>query len=134
MTTVLQVEEHPDGTVGVNAIITGNWSRLEKVLATPQALGATGGAIDCDEGQVWETATLTGATTFTTANLKAGSKAVIKMTADGSGPYNFTFPGGWTFVGGTAPASIAASKTAILEIWSYGTTDAGVVARYTVQP
>jgi hypothetical protein len=38
------------------------------------------------------------------------------------------------FVGSAAPASIAANKTGLLELYSYGTTDANVVARWSVQP
>jgi hypothetical protein len=135
LTTVLELERHPDGTVGVNAIVTGNWSRLEKVIGAVEAIGATG-TVDLDfaeEGQK-EHATITGAITFTTSNLKAGRRVTVKGTADGSGPYNFTFPGGWVFVGSAAPASLAASKTFLLELFSYGTTDADVVARYTVEP
>jgi hypothetical protein len=79
------------------------------------------------------TLSLTGDVTFTTSNLAAGQTMEIAITADGSSR-NFTFPGSWVFVGGSAPASIAASKKAILRLTSTSTADSGVIATYLVQP
>lgn len=39
LTTILELETHPDGTVGVSAIITGNWSRLEEIFDPTLASG-----------------------------------------------------------------------------------------------
>jgi hypothetical protein len=76
------------------------------------------------------TLALTGDITFTTSNRAAGRGIKIKILADGS-TRNFTFPA-WIFLG-TAPTSIAANKTAILSIQAYSTTDASIVAAYSVQ-
>jgi hypothetical protein len=81
----------------------------------------------------FETVTLAGNITFTTSNLAAGRSKTIRIIGDGSSR-NFTFPGGWIFVGAAAPTSLAANKTAILTMTSFGTTDANVVAAYSAQP
>lgn len=80
-----------------------------------------------------QTVSLTGNITFTTSNLVTGRAAAVRVISDGS-TRTFTFPAGWTFIGAAAPANIAASKTGILSLTSFGTTDAGVVAAYAVQP
>ena len=76
-----------------------------------------------------ETLALTGNTTFASLNLAAGRKVRIFITADAS-TRNLTFPGGWIFVGGAAPASLAASAVALLTLTSYAADDAHVVARF----
>ena len=57
----------------------------------------------------------------------------IRIIGDGS-ERALTFPAGWTFVGAAAPATLAADKTAILTLTSFGTTDANVVAAYAAAP
>ena len=79
-----------------------------------------------------QTVSLTGNITFTTSNRGAGKCKTVRIVSDGS-TRNFTFPS-WTFVGATAPASIAASKTAILHLYCFGTNDTDIVAHYIVQP
>lgn len=76
--------------------------------------------------------TLAGNITFTTSNKASGLSLRVRIKADGSSR-NFTFPG-WVFVSGSAPGSIAANKTAILELQCYGTADSDIVARYSVEP
>lgn len=75
---------------------------------------------------------LTGDITFTTSNLQPGRKKTVIISCDGS-IRNFTFPA-WIFIGGSAPTTIAANKTAVLTVYSPGTTDAACVASYAVQP
>jgi hypothetical protein len=58
---------------------------------------------------------------------------IVKILGDGS-LRTLTFPVGWKFVGGTAPANIAANKSALLTLHGFGTTDADVVAHYLVEP
>ena len=76
---------------------------------------------------------LTGNITFALTGDLFGSHLWLRVKCDGT-QRTLTFPGGWTFVGAAAPANIAANKTAILELWSQGTTDSTIVARWTVQP
>jgi hypothetical protein len=82
---------------------------------------------------VYRTLALTGNVTFTTSNLVAGRQASVRIVADGS-IRTLTFPAGWKFLGAAAPANIAASKTAVLSIVSFGVADADVVVAYSVQP
>jgi hypothetical protein len=32
LTTILEIETHPDGTVGIASIVNGNWERLEEIF------------------------------------------------------------------------------------------------------
>jgi hypothetical protein len=81
----------------------------------------------------FQTLNVTGNLTFAGgSNLAAGRSATLRLKATVLS--TLTFPAGWTFVGSGAPASIAAGKTAILSLTSFGTTDADVVAAYSVQP
>lgn len=87
--------------------------------------------LDFDETD-FQTLSLTGNVTFTTSNLAAGRTVTLKILSDAS-IRTFTFPA-WIFVGTAAPASIAASKTAILSLTAFGATDASTVAAYAEQP
>lgn len=80
----------------------------------------------------FKTVVLTGAVTFASANLVAGKTATIRITG-GASSRNYTFPAGWVFVM-TAPTALAANKTGLLILRSFGTADANVVAWYAVQP
>jgi hypothetical protein len=80
----------------------------------------------------WKSISLTGNIAFTSSNLAADREIAVRIVSDGSSR-NLSFPVGWVFVGATAPASIAANKTAILSLRAFGSTDATVVASYVVQ-
>jgi hypothetical protein len=151
------LENHPVGTTGLNGIINGNWEKLEAIFL-PLAAATPGGRIQWDPtakkfslrpalavlaysatptwslaGAVTQTLALTGNVTIATSNLTAGAEGKLLITADGT-LRTLTFPAGWVFLGGAAPANIAASKKGLLEILSTTTADSGVVARWTVQP
>lgn len=74
---------------------------------------------------------LTGDITFTTSNKASGLSLRLRIKADGSSR-NYTFPS-WVWTGAAAPTSIAANKTAILELECYGSADSDVVATYSVE-
>lgn len=76
---------------------------------------------------------LTGNLSLTATNMDYGKSFLLRIAADGSAR-NLSFPVGWKFVGAAAPASIAANKTALLELKAFGTTDTDVVAQYDVEP
>jgi len=84
-------------------------------------------------GADFQTVTLAGVLEFTTSNLAAGRSKTVRIIGDGS-ERALTFPGGWTFVGAAAPATLAANKTAVLTTTSFSTTDADVVAAYAAEP
>lgn len=71
------------------------------------------------------------ATTFETSNRGSGRSATIKVIAGASG-CTLIFPA-WVFVGGAAPASLAANKTAILRIHCWGNNDSDITAEWAVQ-
>jgi len=151
------LENHPVGTTGLNGIINGNWETLEAIFL-PLATATTAGRVAWNPstkkfslraalaaitysgtpvlnmgGAVTQTLALTGNATFTTTGLIAGGDLRVVITADAS-LRTLAWPGGWKWIGGTAPANIAANKTAILELISTSAADSGVVARWTVEP
>jgi hypothetical protein len=76
---------------------------------------------------------LTGNITFTGSGYLFGSHLEVFIICDGT-QRTLTFPAGWVFIGAAAPANIAASKRGLLQLWSTGTTEADVWARWLVQP
>ena len=151
------LESHPVGTTGLNGLINGNWEKLEAIFL-PLAAATPGGRISWDpatkkfslraalavlaysatptwalNGAMTQTLALTGNVTIATSNLTAGAEGKLLITCDGT-LRTLTVPAGWVFLGGAAPANIAASKKGLLDILSTTTADSGVVARWTVQP
>ena len=76
---------------------------------------------------------LTGNVTFTASNLATIGNLFLRLKSDGT-LRTLTFPAGWRWIGAAAPANIAANKVALLWLWSFGVTDADVMARYLVEP
>lgn len=116
-------------TAGTSVVIAGVAAQVVDVHSTLTYAAST--AIDF-AGDPLKTVSLTGDITFTTSNKAAAKSVTIRIISDGS-IRTFTFPA-WVFVGAAAPASIAASKTAILTLTAYGTNDTDIVAAYAVQP
>ena len=81
--------------------------------------------------ETFKTISIAAATTFTASNYSAGRTVTVRVTSDAT-QRALTFPTGWVFVG-TRPTAIAASKTGILTITSFGTTEANCVAAWAVQ-
>lgn len=77
------------------------------------------------------TLSLTGNVAFTTSNRTATKSRVIRILSDGSA-HTFTFPA-WKWIGSAAPTTIAANKTAILSLLSFGTADTDIVASYNIE-
>jgi hypothetical protein len=76
--------------------------------------------------------TLTSDTTFSAVGHGFGSRLELRILCDAT-PRNLVWPA-WKFVGGAAPASIAANKTALLQLWAFGLAESDIVARYLVEP
>jgi hypothetical protein len=76
---------------------------------------------------------LAGNVVFSGSGYLFGSYVIVRIVCDGTNR-TMGFPSGWKFVGSAAPASINANKTALLHLWSFGTTEADVVAQYIVEP
>jgi hypothetical protein len=77
------------------------------------------------------TISLTGDLELLTSNLANSREVRLRLVNDAT-ERTLTFPADWKFVG-TKPATIAASKVAILSLGAFGTTNADVVAAYAVQ-
>jgi hypothetical protein len=77
--------------------------------------------------------TLTGDIAFSAVGQLFGSEMQLRITCDGT-TRNLSWPAGWKFVGAAAPASIAANKTALLQLWAFGLNDTDIVARYLAEP
>jgi hypothetical protein len=76
---------------------------------------------------------LAGNVVFSASGYLFGAYVIVRIVCDGTNR-TLGFPSGWKFVGSAAPASINANKTALLQLWSFGTTEADVVAQYIVEP
>ena len=134
LTTVLEIETHPSGTVGLNGVVNGNWNRLEKVFGAVETLGSSGSInLDANEERSKALDALTGNVTFTTSNLVAGRHLRVRIPNGGT-LRTLAFPAGWNFLGANAPASIDANKVAVLELSVWGSTDSDVDAVFSVEP
>jgi hypothetical protein len=76
---------------------------------------------------------LTGNVTFT-AILPRGFKRAAVMVFGDTTSRNLTWPSPWRWVGSAAPASLAASKAGLLELFIYDDNDSSVLARWSAQP
>ena len=81
----------------------------------------------------FRTLALTGDVTFTLGNKVSGVGMALLLSAGGS-LRNLSWPSGMKWVGAAAPASLAANKVAVVQLWCFGATDADVVARYLAEP
>jgi len=77
--------------------------------------------------------TLTGDIAFSAVGAFYGSTMTVRITCDAT-LRNLNWPAGWKFVGAAAPASIAANKTALLQLWAFGVNESDIIARYLVEP
>ena len=117
---------------------TGNWQCTGRTtlsrLVISQAIIPYAGTTNLNfDGLGTQTITLAGNLTLTTSNLAAGKSLLVRIIADAS-LRTLTFPAGWRFVGGAAPANLAANKVALLRLQCFGSAEADVVARYLVEP
>lgn len=78
-----------------------------------------------------QTLSLTGDVELTTSNRSAGRRLEVRLVADGT-PRTLTIPA-WKWVGGAAPASLAAGKTGVLQLRCFGANDTDIVASYLVE-
>lgn len=136
----LQVNGSRIFSIGWNGVLTGTSGSI----ASPSSAGlqpatsfsaityaaTTNLDLSSLNGQ-YRTISLTGNLTFTTSNLANGRSAVIRLVADAT-TRTLGFPAGWKFIG-VKPTSIVASKTAVLSLSFFGTSDSDCVAAYGVE-
>jgi hypothetical protein len=75
---------------------------------------------------------LTGNLSLSVVNQLNNQNLLVRLDADAS-TRTLTFPAGWRWVGSAAPANIAANKVALLRLWSFGTEETDVVAKWEVE-
>ena len=115
---------HP---VAVNEL-TANSAVEAKRLAVQQDALASAATVNLDFRSFGtKRLDLAGNVTLTTSNLGIGREMLARLKADGS-TRALAFPAAWKFVGGAAPASLAANKTALLRLWCFGLSEDEVVA------
>ncbi len=118
--------------LGGSYVPTGNWDFTGQVEYTPTTLATTGTVnIDFSGANLRTQGDLTGNITYTASNYAAGRNVTIRVKNGGT-QRTLTFPTNWVFLG-TKPANIAASKTGVLSLTSFGTVEADVVAAWAVQ-
>ena len=93
---------------------------------------ATPTDIDFSNAAWYKTLSINGNLTLTASNYAQATELNIRIVETGAALRTLTFPTNWVWVT-TKPANIAASKTGLLNLISYGTTEADVVARWWVQ-
>jgi hypothetical protein len=109
------------------------WAGTKFAVRAADAAVTYAGTTNLDlQGAAQQRIALTGDVTITTSNRAAGVALRVILQADGT-PRNLTWPA-WRWVGGTSPASLAASKVAVLELWARGSADTDIVARWSVEP
>lgn len=117
---------------GIQTLGTGTTPQYANERLTHSTL-SYGASVAVDfTGNRYQTVTLAGNIEFTTSNLAAGRKKVIRILGDGS-ERTLTFPGDWTFLGDTAPTTLAANKVGRLELEAFGNADADVVVQYSAE-
>ncbi len=113
--------------------IAGGTVKVPYYAATPSTLTyAASATVDFSSSAAsLQTITLTGAVTFSSSNLAAGAVKALRIIP-GASNRTVTFPS-WKFVGQAAPTAFLANKTARINLESWGTTDADVVAIFAVE-
>lgn len=111
-----------------NIILAGNFQPNVTTLATT-------GTVDIDfSGAGFRTqGTLTGNIVYTASNYAAGRSITIRVTTTTGSSRTFTFPTGWRWLNSSKPTGIAASSLGVLTLTSFGTTEADVVAAWSVE-
>ena len=108
----------------------GTGAKITNIKNLQHEVSTSGVDIDFSENQL-QTMSIASNTTFTTTNRAVGLSKTIRIITDGT-TRTLTFPSGWKFLG-TKPTDQAGSKTGILTVTNFGTTDAYIVAGYAVE-
>jgi hypothetical protein len=103
------------------------WSPTQETLTF-----ATPTNIDFSNAAWYKTLSINGNLTLTASNYAVATELNIRIVETGASSRTLTFPATWVWVT-TMPTALAANKTALLNLISYGTTEANVVARWWVQ-
>lgn len=106
----------------------------KRFISTPT--GATWGfpisSVDMSAGSM-QTLNISDDAYIEMTNITAGQVLYLRVICDASNR-TLSWPGPWVWLGFGAPGSMGAFKTAILTIYSYGTTESNIVAYWIQEP
>lgn len=130
--TEITTTQAPTLAPKANPAITGVMT-VEAIQSGIQADAPAAGVITHDfNTKFLHTVTISGNITgWNTSNRGNGKMIDVKVTASG-GPHTIVFNANWKFVG-VKPSAIAAGKTAMLSIRCFGTTEADIIASWSVE-
>ena len=103
---------------------------LESAALIVETAGSDSITLNFSEDRI-VTRTATGNITITGASYTAGKSITLRVVGDGSSR-TLSFPANWKFVS-FKPTSIAANKTGVLAVTSFGVTDGDAVAAWAVE-
>jgi hypothetical protein len=116
-----------------NQVIINADAQIKRLLLLQEALAYATGVNINFQTFAGKRLSLAGNVTFSGSGYLFGAYVILRIVCDAS-LRTLGFPSGWKFMGAAAPASIAASKTALLRLWCFGTNETDVVAHYLVEP
>jgi len=127
-----KVMEISSSGVAVPATLNLSGNNLDNIKNLHHNISSGSLTIDFSTDQL-QTLTITNNSTFATpSNMATGKSKTYKLNnSSGSSTYTFTFPA-WKFVG-TKPTDIAPTKTGILTLTCFGTSNTDIVAGYAVE-
>lgn len=120
----------------VDALTVGGKARTTFVSCERSSATGIGGSVNIDFSTTagileW---TLSSGLTITTSNLTASRQPLVLILNNSTGgAIGLTLPA-WIFLGAVGPTTIAAGKVGVLSLTPRGTTDATMLAAYSVQP
>jgi hypothetical protein len=121
---------HP---ASVNQLIVNGDAQIKRWLLLQESLTYASGINLNFQTFGGKRLTLAGNVTFSATGHLYGAYIVMRIVGDGTNR-TLGFPAGWKFVGTAAPATINANKSALLQLWCFGTSDSDVIAQYAVEP
>ena len=134
----VKLASDPLGTINITTPVEGeslvfdgtNWVNQE--VATPasaKTIDSDSIAVDFSDGIPLERRSVAGDVTFTASNYTAGvTKKIFLNNKDSRS--ELTFPAGWNFIESDKPTALGPDRKNVLELTSFGTTEADVVATW----
>lgn len=132
-------EYYDEDFVSQGTTLPTNWTTCVQGEAGPAweptqsaLVYATPVDIDFSDDEWYRTLSINGNLTFTGSSYQAATELNIRITETGGAVRTLTFPSGWIWYT-SKPSTLAANKSGLLNLISYGTTEGNVAARYWVQ-
>jgi len=121
------------GLTVYNAALLSGPTTIGDLMSPTVTMGGAGGVIvDFTAGRLQMVTPVLSDISLTSTNRLPSRCCWVFLTCGATGR-SVSFPAGWKFVGGAAPTSIAANKTALLELWCLGSNESDVMARWSAQ-